>query len=153
MTRSKVLITKHTLLFDPKKALENHQRMVKKTKISHVRFRPNFKTYQSARMGELVQELSVSVIMVSALTMEMYFVRHGWRDITIAFPVNILEIGNINKLASAIQCYSRHTYHADCTNEFNVTHNETVQRLNGLKEQLFTESFDNSQNSIRDMPP
>jgi D-serine deaminase-like pyridoxal phosphate-dependent protein len=34
--------------------------------------------------------------------MAQYFASHGWKDITIAFPVNLLEIMEINKLASAI---------------------------------------------------
>jgi len=31
--------------------------------------------------------------------MAEYFARHSWNDITIAFPVNILEIANINRRA------------------------------------------------------
>ena len=31
--------------------------------------------------------------------MAVYFANHNWRDITIAFPINILEIQEINSLA------------------------------------------------------
>ena len=36
---------------------------------------------------------------VSSVSMAMYFEKNGWKDITIAIPVNILEIDEINKLA------------------------------------------------------
>ena len=34
--------------------------------------------------------------------MARYFRKHGWKDITIAFPVNLLEIDEINRLAAEI---------------------------------------------------
>ena len=35
--------------------------------------------------------------------MAKYFASHGWNDITLAFPVNILEINEINQLAKKIK--------------------------------------------------
>jgi D-serine deaminase-like pyridoxal phosphate-dependent protein len=52
MTPSKVIISKPTLLLDQRKAIKNLQRMAGKAEKSYVRFRPHFKTHQSARVGE-----------------------------------------------------------------------------------------------------
>ncbi|MBV5349817.1 alanine racemase, partial [bacterium] len=38
-----------------------------------------------------------------SVEMAGYFVLHGWEDITIAFPVNLLEIDRINEYAKRIQ--------------------------------------------------
>ena len=40
---------------------------------------------------------------MSSLKMAEYFAEAGWKDITVAFPVNILEIERIRRLAAAIQ--------------------------------------------------
>ncbi|MDA3780548.1 MAG: alanine racemase [Bacteroidales bacterium] len=39
---------------------------------------------------------------VSSLKMAKYFSNNGWKDITLAFPVNILEMDEINKLSGKI---------------------------------------------------
>jgi len=97
------LLKKPTLLLDKGTALQNINRMAAKAKGSGVRFRPHFKTHQSAQVGEWFHEVGVNSITVSSVEMAMYFAQYGWKDITIAFPVNILEIDSINKLASSIQ--------------------------------------------------
>ena len=99
----KLTIIKPTLLLDKGKALQNINCMADKAKRNSIRFRPHFKTHQSAQIGEWFREFGVNAITVSSVEMAMYFAQHGWKDITIAFPVNILEIDNINKLASSIQ--------------------------------------------------
>lgn len=103
MMRSKILINKPTLLLDQKRVINNIRRMVEKAERSQVRFRPHFKTHQSVWIGEWFRDFGVASITVSSVSMALYFAQHKWKDITIAFPVNILEIENINKLASAIQ--------------------------------------------------
>lgn len=103
MTSPGLIISKPTLLIDKHKALKNIERMTQKTRRSSVRFRPHFKTHQSAHIGQWFRDFGVDSITVSSVAMAMYFAQHGWKDITIAFPVNILEIDNINKLASSIQ--------------------------------------------------
>jgi D-serine deaminase-like pyridoxal phosphate-dependent protein len=45
----------------------------------------------------------VEKITVSSLRMAEYFANDHWRDITVAFPVNLLEIDLINRLAAYIQ--------------------------------------------------
>lgn len=94
-----------TLLLDWSRAISNIRRMAEKAKKSQVRFRPHFKTHQSGLIGEWFRQFGVEAITVSSVEMALYFARHGWRDIAIAFPVNILEIENINQLASAIQLH------------------------------------------------
>jgi D-serine deaminase-like pyridoxal phosphate-dependent protein len=76
--------------------------MTQKAKESKVLFRPHFKTHQSAEIGEWFREAGVTKISVSSVTMAEYFANAGWKDILIAFPVNILEIERINTLAPKI---------------------------------------------------
>jgi len=66
-------------------------------------FRPHFKTHQAAVVGEWFRQFGVNSITVSSVKMASYFANHGWTDITIAFPVNILEIDEINTLAGKIK--------------------------------------------------
>ncbi len=99
----KLMIIKPTLLLDKQKALKNIKKMATKLAQYNVRFRPHFKTHQSALVGEWFRDFGVNAITVSSVEMAMYFAQHGWKDITIAFPLNILEIDNVNKLASSIQ--------------------------------------------------
>jgi len=103
MNLPELIISSPSLLVDKQKALKNIERMTQKAHRSGVRFRPHFKTHQSAQIGEWFREFGVDAIAVSSVEMAMYFAQHDWKDITIAFPVNILEIENINRLASSIQ--------------------------------------------------
>lgn len=91
------------MLIQEKRARLNIHQMNKKAQQSGVTFRPHFKTHQSAQIGEWFREEGVEKITVSSLIMAEYFARHGWRDITVAFPVNIREKKLIQKLARQIQ--------------------------------------------------
>ena len=93
---------KPTLIIDTLKVRRNIEKMLRKTVESKVVFRPHFKTHQSAKIGEIFRKKGVDKITVSSVSMAEYFAHHGWNDITIAFPVNLLEINEINKLASTI---------------------------------------------------
>ena len=93
---------KPTLLLDEKKCKANIKKMALKAKRNGIEFRPHFKTHQSLEIGEWFREEGVSKITVSSVAMANYFAQGGWKDITIAFPVNILEIKEINRLASKI---------------------------------------------------
>lgn len=96
-------IKRPTLLLNSDICKRNIQSMSAKATEQHVSFRPHFKTHQSAFIGEWFREAGVSAITVSSVSMAQYFALHGWKDITIAFPVNILEIDEINHLAYAVQ--------------------------------------------------
>ena len=95
-------IVKPTLIIDKAKALANIHRMQAKAARHGVVFRPHFKTHQAGVVGEWFRQAGVDKITVSSVNMAQYFADHGWDDILIAFPVNILEIKQINRLASRI---------------------------------------------------
>lgn len=77
--------------------------MAEKAAEKKLLFRPHFKTHQSAVIGEWFREFGVTAITVSSVRMAEYFALHGWDDITIAFPVNVLEHRQINALAKHIK--------------------------------------------------
>ena len=95
-------ITTPTLLLDAAKCRANIARMAAKAKNLGVRFRPHFKTHQSLEIAGWFREHDVYSITVSSIGMAEYFQSGGWNDITVAFPVNILDIDRINALAK--QC-------------------------------------------------
>lgn len=94
-------ITSPTLLVDPRKCKKNIARMCEKASANNIKFSPHFKTHQSSDIGEWFREVGVHSITVSSVDMGLYFANHQWRDITVAVPVNILDIDKINKLAEA----------------------------------------------------
>ncbi|MDD4755770.1 MAG: amidophosphoribosyltransferase, partial [Prolixibacteraceae bacterium] len=96
-------IIRPTLVIDKEKCLKNIDRMATKAQEHKLKFRPHFKTHQSAVIGDWFRMYNVNAITVSSVMMAEYFASHGWTDITIAFPVNILELTNINRLAANIK--------------------------------------------------
>ncbi|TXK26413.1 alanine racemase [Pontibacter qinzhouensis] len=98
-------ITTPTLLLDEAKCKQNISRMVEKAQRNRVKLRPHFKTHQSAQVGEWFREQGVEAITVSSLQMASYFAHHGWTDILVAIPVNLLEIDTINKLAAKVKLH------------------------------------------------
>jgi len=98
-------IKKPTLLLNTEICKRNIHTMAIKAREQKVIFRPHFKTHQSAAISKWFREEGVTSITVSSVTMAKYFAKHGWKDITIAFPVNLLEIDEINHLASEIKLY------------------------------------------------
>jgi len=95
-------IQQPALLIDETRCRNNIARMAEKAAHSGVRFRPHFKTHQSAVIGGWFRPYGVTAITVSSLSMARYFAAHGWCDITIAFPVNLRQMAEINALASSI---------------------------------------------------
>lgn len=95
------MITKPTLLLDEKRCRRNIKFMADKATGNGVILRPHFKTHQSLEIGRWFKEAGVGRITVSSFEMAKYFA-HEWDDITVAFPVNLLEIKTINELAEKI---------------------------------------------------
>ena len=93
-----IKIARPTLILDVEKCKANIQRMAEKATAQQVLFRPHFKTHQSADIGDWIREYGVDRCTVSSVKMAEYFARHGWQDILIAFPANVLEAGEINEL-------------------------------------------------------
>ncbi|MFA5668369.1 MAG: hypothetical protein WC967_03940 [Balneolaceae bacterium] len=92
-------ITSPTLVINEAIARKNIKRMVNKANQAGVEFRPHFKTHQSKFISELFKQQGVTSITVSSIQMAKYFIEHGWLDVTIAFPFNILEIDLLNSLS------------------------------------------------------
>ncbi len=95
-------IVRPSLILDEKKCKANITRMAEKAERLRVDFRPHFKTHQSREVGNWFRQQGVNKITVSSLSMARYFADDGWDDITVAFPVNVLEHELINKLAGSI---------------------------------------------------
>lgn len=95
-------IIEPTLLLDEQKCRQNIRKMVEKAHQHQLNLRPHFKTHQSHEIGRWFREAGVKSITVSSVKMASYFAQDHWTDITIAFPVNLLEIGRINTLANQV---------------------------------------------------
>jgi D-serine deaminase-like pyridoxal phosphate-dependent protein len=96
-------ITRPTLILDAGRTKLNIACMIRRAADAGVRFRPHFKTHQSAAVGEWFRHAGVSCITVSSLEMARYFADTGWDDITVAFPVNLRQMDLINQLAGQIR--------------------------------------------------
>jgi D-serine deaminase-like pyridoxal phosphate-dependent protein len=95
-------IKKPTLLLDEFKCRRNINKMAEKARLSGVNFRPHFKTHQSALIGNWFSEAGVDYITVSSVTMAKYFAKAGWKNITIAFPLNVRELVDAEKLSEKV---------------------------------------------------
>lgn len=93
-------IIRPTLIVDKEICLQNIGRMAQKAAENRLRFRPHFKTHQSLEVGKWFKSFGVESITVSSVRMAEYFAMDGWKDITLAFPLNIREIHLINRLAA-----------------------------------------------------
>lgn len=96
-------ISEPTLLLNQAIARQNLRRMAEKARAAGVRFRPHFKTHQSARIGEWFREEGVTAITVSSVEMALYFSAHGWEDILVAFPANLRQMSAFNTLARQVR--------------------------------------------------
>jgi D-serine deaminase-like pyridoxal phosphate-dependent protein len=99
----KTNIEKPTLLLNIERVHRNIQRMAEKAQHQGIRFRPHFKTHQSAMIGNWFRSAGVSAITVSSVEMAQYFARNGWEDITIAFPANLRQVAAYNQLGQTIR--------------------------------------------------
>lgn len=96
-------LARPTLLLDKDRVMGNIKRMQQKADRAGLRFRPHFKTHQSAEIGAWFRLLGVTSITVSSLDMAVYFGDRGWKDITIAFTANLREGKTMKSLARKIQ--------------------------------------------------
>ena len=95
-------IKKPALILDESKCRANIRLMAAKARLSGVIFRPHFKTHQSTEIAEWFRDEGVDSITVSSVTMAKHFGSAGWNDITIAFPLNLREVDEAEKLAGSI---------------------------------------------------
>lgn len=96
-------IQKPTLLINVEQAKANIAFMAHKARSQGVRFRPHFKTHQSAEIGEWFRAEGVNAITVSSVDMAIYFADNGWEDITLAFPVNRRQVEALYSLARRVK--------------------------------------------------
>lgn len=96
-------ITVPTLLLDQQRCLKNIARMAAKAKRNGVELRPHLKTPQSNGVAEWFRDFGIDKIAVSSLRMAKYYAKGGWKDITVAFPLNVLEMDLVNELAEQVQ--------------------------------------------------
>ncbi len=96
-------ITTPTLILDTEKAKNNIKWMEDKAAKHGIRLRPHFKTHQSAEIGSWFNQGKKDRITVSSVDMALYFAENGWKDITIAFPFNVLEAEKLKKIPSYCQ--------------------------------------------------
>lgn len=97
------LVERPTIILDRQKTHRNIERMAAKARTNRVHLRPHFKTHQSAEIGEWFREYGVNAITVSSVDMALGFAEAGWKDITIAFPVNLRQMNDINRLAERVK--------------------------------------------------
>ena len=95
-------LSKPTLLIDEDICRANIRRMSDKARQSNTTLIPHFKTHQSHAIGEWFREEGINAITVSSIDMALYFAEADWKDITIAFPLNILQLEDIKDLAEQV---------------------------------------------------
>jgi D-serine deaminase-like pyridoxal phosphate-dependent protein len=87
------------LILDPDICRRNIRNMARKARDQQLLFRPHCKTHQSAAIGAWFRDEGVTAITVSSVPMAAYFIHHGWKDITIALPLNPMAVEEINRLS------------------------------------------------------
>jgi D-serine deaminase-like pyridoxal phosphate-dependent protein len=92
-------IKKPTFVIDKSKTIQKIKALNDKFKALNIDFRPHFKTHNSIEVGSWFLRLGIEKITVSSVGMAEKFVKAGWQDILIAFPVNVLEIDAINYIS------------------------------------------------------
>jgi D-serine deaminase-like pyridoxal phosphate-dependent protein len=92
-------VVRPVCLVDLDRVRANIRRMADKARRAGVAFRPHFKTHQSAAVGGFFGDHGISGITVSSLGMAAYFADAGYRDITVAFPLNPRRIPELDALA------------------------------------------------------
>jgi D-serine deaminase-like pyridoxal phosphate-dependent protein len=95
--------TSPQLLVDERICRSNIRNMTEKAHANELIFRPHFKTHQSVEVGRWFKDEGISAITVSSLRMAVFFANAGWEDITIAFPLNIRELNEVDQLAGRIR--------------------------------------------------
>ncbi len=83
------------LIVDLDKVRKNIAKVIGRLKQCGVSVRPHFKTHQCAAIGELFRDVGIRAVTVSSLDMATYFASHGWRDITLAVPINHRQLDAI----------------------------------------------------------
>ncbi len=90
------------MLVDPQRCKANIRKITEKALTGGFELRPHFKTHQSHHIGSWFRDEGINKITVSSVGMASFFAMNDWEDITIAFSVNIRQIGAINDLTETV---------------------------------------------------
>lgn len=93
------------LVLDEDRVRANIMRMAGRLQARGAKFRPHFKTHQSAEVGRWFRDAGVEAITVSSLPMAEYFAQDGWNDILIAVTANPRNYERYLKLAEKINLH------------------------------------------------
>ncbi|PID27045.1 MAG: hypothetical protein CR982_06965 [Candidatus Cloacimonadota bacterium] len=85
------------LIADVDQIKSNISKVYNKISSQNIGFRPHFKTHQSRMMGKFFKDFDIDKITVSSIPMAEYF-SDQFKDITIAFPLDINEIEKLNSI-------------------------------------------------------
>jgi D-serine deaminase-like pyridoxal phosphate-dependent protein len=96
-------IRRPTVVVDRQRALANIERVVLKASAGGVRLRPHFKTHRSVQVGRWFRDFGIDAITVSSVSMARHFAADGWSDITVAFPLNVRELDEVEELAGSVR--------------------------------------------------
>jgi D-serine deaminase-like pyridoxal phosphate-dependent protein len=96
-------ISRPTLIVDRARVRANLRRMRAKADASGTRFRPHVKSHNSPRIAALYREVGVAAVTVASVEMARRFADAGWNDITVAFPLNVRAMFELQRLAADIQ--------------------------------------------------
>ncbi|MEL7121719.1 MAG: alanine racemase [Bacteroidota bacterium] len=92
-----------TLIINEQIVRKNLKLMAEKAHRNSLALRPHCKTHQSHTVARWMRDYDIHALTVSSIRMAQYFANDGWDDITIAFPINVLEVDRINELADKIK--------------------------------------------------
>lgn len=96
-------IQEPVLLLNNKQCEKNIRAMADRARHLKLRFRPHFKTHQATQIGTWFRDVGTKAITVSSLPMAEYFAASGWKDICLAFPVNIRQFNRLIALAQKVK--------------------------------------------------
>ncbi len=91
------------ILIDEATARQNIRALTDKAAKHKLKFRPHFKTHQSAEIGNWIRDDGVDACAVSSLHMAEYFAFYGWKDIMIAFPFIPSQVKDYQNLAEKVE--------------------------------------------------
>ncbi|MBN2745462.1 MAG: alanine racemase [Bacteroidales bacterium] len=116
----------NSFLIIEKRVRKNIERIAEKARVNNVVLRPHFKTHQNLQVASFFKDYGISAITVSSIRMARFFAAKGWKDIFIAFPLDVNEIAEMDLLAKQVNLMIliNHPEHIKALNQ--LTHSVDV---------------------------
>lgn len=92
----------NSFLIFSERVKKNIERIAVKAQHNNVVLRPHFKTHQNLTIAGIFKDFNISAITVSSVEMAQFFAQNGWKDIFIAFPLDINRIQELDDLSNQI---------------------------------------------------